>query len=90
MPAGAGLPTAPQHRNTPGLNLGEAEDGSPRRWQVCQYVTGSHPPLSYFYPRQFPGLAGELARVEIGERGMTAGDVLAYLPPAWRTILRLS
>lgn len=30
------------------------------------------------------GLAGELAREEIGAAGMVAGDVLAHLPQAWR------
>jgi NAD(P)H-hydrate epimerase len=30
------------------------------------------------------GLAGELARAEIGAAGMVAGDVLARLPQAWR------
>jgi NAD(P)H-hydrate epimerase len=29
------------------------------------------------------GLAGEVARREIGAAGMVAGDVLAYLPEAW-------
>jgi NAD(P)H-hydrate epimerase len=32
------------------------------------------------------GLAGELARREIGAPGMVAGDVLAHLPQAWRRI----
>jgi NAD(P)H-hydrate epimerase len=32
------------------------------------------------------GLAGELAREEIGAAGMVAGDVLAYLPEAWRRV----
>ena len=32
------------------------------------------------------GLAGELARTEMGEIGMVAGDVLARLPQAWRHV----
>jgi NAD(P)H-hydrate epimerase len=32
------------------------------------------------------GLAGELARQEIGAAGMVAGDVLAHLPEAWRRV----
>ena len=32
------------------------------------------------------GLAGELARMEVGEAGMVAGDVLACLPQAWRDV----
>lgn len=32
------------------------------------------------------GLAGELARVEVGAVGMVAGDVLTHLPQAWRHI----
>jgi hydroxyethylthiazole kinase-like uncharacterized protein yjeF len=32
------------------------------------------------------GLAGELARAEVGAAGMTAGDVLARLPQAWLRI----
>ncbi|MEA3339174.1 MAG: NAD(P)H-hydrate dehydratase [Chloroflexota bacterium] len=32
------------------------------------------------------GLAGELARVEMGAAGMVAGDVLAHLPRAWQYI----
>jgi len=32
------------------------------------------------------GLAGELARVEVGVAGMVAGDVLARLPQAWQHI----
>jgi len=32
------------------------------------------------------GLAGELARAEIGAAGMVAGDVLAHLPQAWRCV----
>lgn len=32
------------------------------------------------------GLAGELARAEIGAAGMVAGDVLARLPQAWRRV----
>jgi hydroxyethylthiazole kinase-like uncharacterized protein yjeF len=33
------------------------------------------------------GLAGELARAEIGAAGMTAGDVLVRLPQAWQHIV---
>jgi NAD(P)H-hydrate epimerase len=33
------------------------------------------------------GLAGDSARTEIGAAGMTAGDVLAHLPSAWRHIV---
>jgi hydroxyethylthiazole kinase-like uncharacterized protein yjeF len=33
------------------------------------------------------GLAGELARHEIGAAGMVAGDVLAHLPEAWRRVI---
>jgi NAD(P)H-hydrate epimerase len=32
------------------------------------------------------GLAGELAREEIGTAGMVAGDVLAHLPQAWQRV----
>jgi len=32
------------------------------------------------------GLAGELARAEIGAAGMVAGDVLARLPQAWQRV----
>jgi NAD(P)H-hydrate epimerase len=32
------------------------------------------------------GLAGELARRELGAAGMVAGDVLARLPEAWRRV----
>ncbi len=32
------------------------------------------------------GLAGELARVEMGAAGMVAGDVLAHLPRAWQYV----
>ncbi|HDD24861.1 MAG TPA: bifunctional ADP-dependent NAD(P)H-hydrate dehydratase/NAD(P)H-hydrate epimerase, partial [Chloroflexi bacterium] len=32
------------------------------------------------------GMAGELARREIGAAGMVAGDVLARLPRAWRAL----
>ncbi|MFQ6100659.1 MAG: NAD(P)H-hydrate dehydratase [Anaerolineae bacterium] len=34
------------------------------------------------------GLAGELARMELGAAGMVAGDVLAHLPQAWRYVAR--
>jgi NAD(P)H-hydrate epimerase len=33
------------------------------------------------------GLAGDLARAEVGTAGMTAGDVLVRLPQAWRRII---
>jgi NAD(P)H-hydrate epimerase len=33
------------------------------------------------------GLAGELARVDLGAAGMVAGDVLARLPLAWQSIV---
>ena len=36
------------------------------------------------------GLAGELARRQIGERGMTAGDVAALLPAAFRSLEELT
>ena len=32
------------------------------------------------------GLAGDLTRAEVGTAGMTAGDVLARLPQAWRHV----
>ena len=32
------------------------------------------------------GLAGELARAEMGEAGMVAGDLLTYLPRAWQHV----
>jgi NAD(P)H-hydrate epimerase len=32
------------------------------------------------------GLAGEIGRREIGAAGMVAGDLLAYLPEAWRRV----
>jgi hydroxyethylthiazole kinase-like uncharacterized protein yjeF len=35
------------------------------------------------------GLAGELARMEIGVVGMVAGDVLTHLPRAWRCVARV-
>jgi NAD(P)H-hydrate epimerase len=34
------------------------------------------------------GLAGELARREIGAAGMVAGDVLVHLPEAWQRVTR--
>ncbi|HEY74825.1 MAG TPA: NAD(P)H-hydrate dehydratase [Thermoflexia bacterium] len=33
------------------------------------------------------GLAGELARADLGEAGMAAGDLLRYLPQAWRRVV---
>ncbi len=33
------------------------------------------------------GLAGELARAELGEPGMAAGDLLRFLPRAWQRLL---
>jgi len=35
------------------------------------------------------GLAGELARAEMGEAGMVAGDTLTHLPQAWQRVARL-